>query len=551
MDNNNAENTRFDSDSNFTGHESCPDCSSSDALARYDDGHGYCFSCGHYENADGVASNEKPQIPSDLIERTYQAIPSRGLTEETCRKWDYGVGTAFCKVTGQLEPCQVATFRTDTGVPITQKCRFKNKNFSIRGKSKNIGLYGQHLWRGGGKMVTVTEGEIDALSLSQQTGNKWAVVSVPNGADGAAKAVANSLEWLESFESVIFMFDNDAPGREAAEKCSLMLSVGKAKIATLPLKDANEMLLAGRGSELVSAQWGAKPFRPDGVVLGEDMWEQISAVDTSVTFPYPWAGMNDKTYGIRLGELVVLTSGTGIGKSSICREIAHHLITNGKKVGYLALEESVKHTAKGIIGIELNVPLHIHGAKVPMERLHEAFQATMGTGNCILYDHFGSTDTDHLIGKIRFMVRSMGAQYIFLDHISIMVSGDESGDERRRIDALMTKLATLTQELDIALFVVSHLKRPDGKAHEDGGRISLGHLRGSGSIGQLAFIVIGFERDQQDELTGHMTTSRVVKNRFSGETGVNCTLEYNKDTGRLLETHAVTLVASEKAAYAR
>jgi twinkle protein len=100
-------------------------------------------------------------------------------------------------------------------------------------------------------MVTVTEGEIDALSVSQQTGNKWASVSVPNGAQGAHKAVARSLEWLETFESVVFMFDSDLAGREAAEKCSLMLSVGKAKIATLPLKDANEMLVAGRGSEIV------------------------------------------------------------------------------------------------------------------------------------------------------------------------------------------------------------------------------------------------------------------------------------------------------------
>jgi twinkle protein len=458
---------------------------------------------------------------------------------------------AFCKATGKEEPCQVATFRDDAGFPTTQKCRFKDKNFSIRGKNKNIGLYGQHLWRGGGKMVTITEGEIDALSLSQVTGNKWAVVSIPNGAEGAHKSVANSLEWLETFDSVVFMFDNDEPGRKAAEKCSLMLSVGKAKIATLPMKDANEMLMAGKGSELVSAQWGAKPFRPDGVVLGEDLWELVSEEDDTETFPYPWGGMNAKTYGIRLGELVVLTSGTGIGKSSICREIAHHLITNDKKVGYLALEESVKQTAKGIIGIELNVPLHIHGKEVPMDKLHDAFQATMGTGNCILYDHFGSTDTDHLIGKIRFMVHGMGAKYIFLDHISIMVSGDESGDERRRIDALMTKLATLTKELNIALIIVSHLKRPPGTAHEDGGQISLAHLRGSGAIGQLAFLVIGFERDQQSEDQADVTTCRVLKNRFSGETGVNCALEYNHTTGRLLETHRQSTVTTEKKAYER
>tara|TARA_R110000787_G_scaffold165263_1_gene278395 strand:- start:2385 stop:3671 length:1287 start_codon:yes stop_codon:yes gene_type:complete len=426
-----------------------------------------------------------------------------------------------------------------------------DKSFQILGNSKKMGLYGEHLWRGGGKMVTVTEGEIDALSVSQQTGNKWATVSVPNGAQGAHKAVARSLEWLETFESVVFMFDNDEAGRAAAEKCSLMLSVGKAKIATLPLKDANEMLVAGRGSELVSAQWGAKPFRPDGVVLGEDLWEQVSEVDDSESFPYPWAGMNDKTYGIRKGELVTLTSGTGIGKSSICREIAHHLIINDKKVGYIALEESVARTAKGIMGISLNLPIHIHGTDVSMERLHEAFQATMGKGNCVLYDHFGSMDSDHLLGKIRYMVKALDVEYIFLDHISIMVSGYEDGDERRRIDNIMTKLRSLVEELGIALILVSHLKRPEGKAHEEGAKTSLAQLRGSASLGQLSDLVLGFERDQQAEDEADVTTVRVLKNRYSGETGVNCTLRYSRETGRLKETDAISLVAKEQAMYAR
>ena len=545
MDNNNTNNSRLDSDSNFTGHEACPSCESSDALARYDDGHGYCFSCGYHEQESGVASEKQPEVSKSLIDREYQAIPNRGLNEETCKKWDYGVTLHHGK------PMQVATYRNDAGVPIAQKLRMPDKSFQILGNSKKMGLYGEHLWRGGGKMVTVTEGEIDALSVSQQTGNKWAVVSVPNGAQGAHKAVARSLEWLETFESVVFMFDNDQAGREAAEKCSLMLSVGKAKIATLPLKDANEMLVAGRGSELVSAQWGAKPFRPDGVVLGEDLWEQVSEVDDSESFPYPWAGLNDKTYGIRKGELVTLTSGTGIGKSSICREVAHHLIINDKKVGYIALEESVKRTAMGIMGISLNLPIHIHGTDVGMERLHEAFQATMGTGNCVLYDHFGSMDSDHLLGKIRYMVKALDVEYVFLDHISIMVSGYEDGDERRRIDNIMTKLRSLVEELGIALILVSHLKRPEGKAHEEGAKTSLAQLRGSASLGQLSDLVIGFERDQQSEDEADVTTVRVLKNRYSGETGINCTLKYNKETGRLKETASVSLINKEKAAYAR
>ena len=247
--------------------------------------------------------------------------------------------------------------------------------------------------------------------------------------------------------------------------------------------------------------------------------------------------MNDKTYGIRKGELVCLTSGTGIGKSSVCREIAHHLLVNDKKVGYIALEESVKRTGLGIMGIHLNTPLHIHGNTVGVEKLHEAFEATLGTGNCVLYDHFGSMDSDTLANKIRYMVKALDVEYIFLDHISIVVSGFEGKDERREIDNIMTKLRSLVEELNIALILVSHLKRPEGKGHEEGGRTSLSQLRGSQSIAQLSDIVVSFERDMQDEIASHLTTVRVLKNRFSGETGKTCTLLYDKETGRLQESN--------------
>jgi len=160
----------------------------------------------------------------------------------------------------------------------------------------------------------------------------------------------------------------------------------------------------------------------------------------------------------------------------------------------------------------------------------------MGTGNCVMYDHFGSMDNDILINKIRYMVKALDVEYVFLDHISIVISSYMQGDERRRIDAVVTQLRSLVQELNISLIMVSHLKRPEGKAHEEGGKTSLAQLRGSASIGQLSDICFGFERDQQDELMSNVTTVRVLKNRFSGECGITCMLEYDKNTGRLTES---------------
>lgn len=466
-------------------------------------------------------------------------LSKRSIDEETCRKWRYGVSQY------QGTPVQVANYYAVGGELVAQKLRFPDKTFRILGDADRMGLYGSNLWSEGGKMVTITEGELDALSVSQMFNNSWPVVSVPNGAKSAAKYIRKQLDWLEKFETVVFCFDMDDHGQKAAKECALLLSPGKAKIASLPLKDANEMLVTGRGKQLVDAIWKARVFRPDGVIPGEELWDVVIHEDSSASVEYPWAGLNDKLLGIRAGELVTLCSGTGVGKSSVCRELAHWLITRGHKIGYIALEESVKRSAQGIMSIQLNVPPYRwKDSPLDERRIKAAFDATLGTGNIVLYDHWGSCDSDNLVSQIRYMAKAMGCTHIFLDHLSIVVSGLADGDERRIIDNTMTKLRSLVEETKVAMFLVSHLKRPEGRGHEEGAQTSLSHLRGSHAISQLSDAVLGLERDQQGD-DANCTTVRVLKNRYTGDTGVACHLDYNKETGRLSESIMPDMPAEE------
>lgn len=518
----------------FTHHEPCPSCGSSDALARYTDGHGYCFSCQYHEQGnESVAKTHS--IPADsgsrpglLLHGDYRPLSKRGITEETCRKFGYRVAEF------QGRTVQVADYHDSDGNVVAQKVRFPDKDFTVLGDMKKAGLFGQQLWRDTGKMIVVTEGEIDALSVSQLQQNKWAVVSIPNGAQGAVKAIKKSLTYLSGFASVILMFDMDEPGREAAREAAELFAPGQCKIASLPLKDANEMLQAQRGGEVINAIWSAKTYRPDGIVAGVDLWDAISKDDDKPSLPYPWPMMLEKTCGLRRGELVTLTAGTGIGKSIMCREIAHHLMKLGETVGYIALEENVKRTALGLIGIEMNKPLHIDRERITQDELQAAFRATVGSGRCYLYDHFGSSDIDNLLSRVRYLAKGCDCGWIILDHLSIIVSGLGDGDERRLIDNAMTALRTLVEETGIGLILVSHLKRPEGKGHEDGAQTSLSQLRGSQAIAQLSDMVIGAERDQQSERPTLMTV-RVLKNRFSGDTGEVGYLDYHRETGRLQE----------------
>ena len=171
------------------------------------------------------------------------------------------------------------------------------------------------------------------------------------------------------------------------------------------------------------------------------------------------------------------------------------------------------------------------------EELQDAFDQTLADWNLFLFDGFGSYDPDVIYNRIEYLASGLDCKIIFLDHLSILLSGLD-GDERRMIDTTMTRLRSLVERTGISLFLVSHLRRPQGdKGHEDGATVSLGQLRGSHSIAQISDAVIGLERNQQSESEHADTTVRIIKNRYSGETGIASTLTYNKDTCRFTEEH--------------
>jgi twinkle protein len=536
---------------NVVAREPCPECNSRDNVARYEDGYAKCFGfgCTFWERGNvggdtvesagsggpgpgghggGGGSPLPPAHGQGLVQAEPRALRVRGISEETCRRFGYGIGEH------KGETVQVAAYTDERGRVVAQKLRTKDKRFSIVGEAKGMRLFGQHLWRPQ-KRVLVTEGEIDALSYAEATNCKWPVVSVPNGAQSAARAVLEQAEWLEKFEEVVFLFDQDEAGQEAAVRCAEQLAPGKASIGSLPRKDANEVLLELCPGELSKAPWSAKPFRPDGIVDGRELWDEVSKSDPTTDAHYPWTELEHATNGLRRSEIVTVCAGSGIGKSSMCREIAHHLLEQGETVGYVALEETTKRTALGMMSIDVNVPLHLKPEGVPDCERRAAFDRTVGSGRFWLYDHWGSVQADTLIAKLRSLAKACGCGWIVLDHISIVVSGLETQNERKDLDIAMTRLRSLAEECNVGIIVVSHLKRVQGRAFENGAQVQLSDLRGSAALEQLSDLVVAAERDQQSDEEADVMKLRVLKNRFSGETGEAGALRYNRETGRLIE----------------
>ena len=466
------------------------------------------------------------------------AIPDRRINLATAQR--YGVTVEY-GTDGQIVKHHYPYHDKDTGVAIGTKVRIvDNKSFYATGGFDNAGLFGQQAFKSGGKYITVTEGEADALAVNEMFDGKWPVVSIRSGAAGAAKDIKANLEWLETFENVVICFDNDKVGQEAARSVLDLFTPNKAKNVCLPMKDAGDMLKARKVQDFVKEWWNAKTYQPDGIVAGKDTWDMIIKQSNVKSIDYPWACLNEYTHGFRRQELVTITSGSGMGKSQIVRELEHYLLgATEDNIGILALEEDIPKTALGIMSIEANKQLHLDKT-VTQEEKKGYWDRTMGSGRVFMFDHWGSTSEDNLLGRIRYMAKGLDCKWIILDHLSIVVSDQDNGDERKAIDSIMTNLRKLVQETGVGLFLVSHLRRPSGaKAHEDGGKISLGELRGSAAIAQLSDIVIGLERDQQhaDPEIRNTTCVRVLKNRFVGLTGPACYLYYDKESGRMIETN--------------
>lgn len=521
--------------SKFIRHEKCPQCGSEDNLAVYDDNE-HCFSegCGYHKLYDDRGTELKAKskdrdvtpLPSKAV-----AIKDRGISSSSVDKYKVSVNTNPESPVEHVYP-----YFTANGKHVANKARIKSsfvkkegkKGFYGEGDWENAVLFGMQEFAPGGKAITIVEGELDALSCFELTGSRYPCVSV-RGASSAKDDVAKCLDYLSTFEKVVVCFDSDEPGQRAALEVANLFEPGKVRLMKLrEHKDANEYLMAGHAKQFIDEWHRAPVYTPDGLKIGTEMWDEIINHKDPKSVPYPWDGLNHATYGIRLSEAVIITADRGIGKTSVLKEIEYNLLMNPELieakagVGFLHFEEPNYDTVIGLMSIHNNKPYHLPDTVRTEQELREAYEAVICNERVVIWDHFGSNSVDAVLSKVRHMA-ALGCQYIVIDHLSIIVS-DQSGDERKQLDEISTKLKMLCMEKNLAIICVIHQNRQ-------------GQIRSSAGPEQIANIVIKLERDYKDENEWRRNITKVIieKNRFCGRSGPCCYLFWNEMTNRLEE----------------
>jgi len=530
----------MEDDSTYMYKTRCDACNSSDANAVYSNGNTHCFSCGNTVRGSKDTFEQSGQtMKKKEFNPSFIEYPNgiRGISKATLEKFTYGVTNGK----------HVTYYYNTEGDIVAEKYRTKDKEFAWSGSAKEATLFGQNVFQSSDKIkLIITEGEIDCLSVSELQGNRYPVVSLPNGAASAKRDVKANYEYLSKFKELVIMFDQDTVGKKAAQEVLGMFPAGYAKIAKLPLKDANEMLKEGRGKELISAIFNAEAYSPEEIHRGNKLLDLLNKVDTTKGYDLPdyLPNLSSRMRGMRVGDLTVIASGSGNGKSTLMRQLELHFYeTTDFNQGIIHLEESIRNTMQGLVSVKLGRQLHLeddsHKDKEVIDTWTKIATAKDESGNnrINIVDSFGSLSTDKLYDMVRYMAQVDECKIIYIDHLTMLVSGmDGSVDERRALDNIMTTLKSLTQELDVHIFLVSHLNNNTGtgKVHEEGGSMNVNQLRGSGAIKQLADNIIGLTRNQLADTIDERNTAEItlLKCRLTGMTGKSDRIKYDNDTGR-------------------
>lgn len=399
----------------------------------------------------------------------------------------------------------------------------KAKDFRSIGDISKAGLWGKERFSAGSSQaITITEGREDAMALYETLGSRYPTVSVQSSTT-AKRDCSIDRSYLNSFNKIYLCFDNDEPGRAATREVASLFDFNKVFHVKLTRhKDADDYLQAGEQEELKRIWWNARRFQPEQIKSSMIELEEMVKTKPVRGIDYPFPTLNRMLYGIREGESVLITAQEGVGKTEIMKTIEYKILTEtDHNVAAIYLEEPGDRHLKGLAGIKLKSPVHLPDTCASETEIINALRAVVGKDDRLhLYSHFGTDDPDVILDTIRFCVSACGCRVVMLDHISMVVSGLQSEDERKALDYIATRLEMMVKELKFALIFVSHVN-------------DTGQTRGSRYISKVADIRIDAKRDVENG--SNAVNLNISKNRFSGMTGPAGVLIFDPSTYTLSE----------------
>lgn len=540
------------------------------------------FKKGKQPEDDFVETNVKKETVEEVLKYPIKDYKERGLRKETLEK--FGVRCAVSVTDGVTPEAYYFPSVNQKGkiVGFTKQDITKGKeekyHWSTIG-SVAIGnkMFGQDVAETVNRKRTnliCTEGQLDCLSVYQALtdsvkGTKFEgmtplVVSIPLGTGNAVEAMLHNEDYVRSHDALTIFFDDDyatpaeakkgiMKGHEAREAvANAFMGTGLSLMTVVPadgFKDASDYLQAGKDSDLAKlVQFGKRPFSAEKIIHASDIsLEELLEPRPEGIYVNCFPKLMHKIHGFRTRELVLLTSPSGVGKSTVTSLFASAFIEAGEKIGMIYLEETNKESLQRMVAAKLKVN-YLKFKDKPLEcatheQIKEAYDSIANNDKLVMLGHFGSLPVSELMNKVKHMHLVEGCRYILLDHLSMIVSGSQVTDERKELDLVMTELAAFCAANDVCVIAVSHINRsaaelfkpPKGKEDEPFWvKVTKEMMRGSAALEQLSFIILGLEPQINPDRSRGNVRLTVLKNRPWSYLGVADEFKMDEDTWEVL-----------------
>ena len=514
----------------------------------------------------------------DILKYPFYKAEDRGIRKEICEK--FGVRAGLSESDGETVEAYYFPSYNQKGKIVGFSKQDVTKSKEEKGHWTTVGavnignkLFGQDVAESINRKrsnIVITEGQWDAISVfqaqvDQVKGTKYegmepSVVSIPLGTANAVEAILHNENFCKSYDALTLFFDNDSctpaetkkgivKGQEAREAvASALVGAGVSMFVVTAEdshKDASDYLQSGKSTELAKlVQWNKRQYSAQKIIHVSDIsFEELIEKREEGIYVDCFPDLMEKIHGFRAGELVLLTSPSGVGKSTVTSIFASNFLEAGEKVGMIFLEEQNKETLQRMIAGKLKVnynkfkndPLSC----ASREDIHKAYTELKDNDQLIMLGHFGSLPITELMNKVRHMHLVEGCKFILLDHISVVISGSDIANERKELDMIMTELAAFCAANSVCIIAVSHINRGDGgmfkppKGKEDEPywvRVTKEMMRGSAALEQLSFIIIGLEPEIMPDRSRGRVRLTVLKNRPWSYLGAADVFTVDEDT---------------------
>lgn len=382
-------------------------------------------------------------------------LKSRGLTDKTL---------ADFKIAEQIKGGKtyaVFPYLRD-GVLVNVKYRNVDEKKDMRQEGgAEPCLFGWHLIDPKCRVVAITEGEIDAMSLHQCG---IPALSVNAGA-GNHQWLENDWDRLDRFSEILIFMDSDEAGQKGAQEIAKRIGADRCKLVKIPAKDANEYLQAGAERvDFDDCIQNAKPQDPEELRQASDFVSRVKAMfypaQGEESDPVLRLDQNLDWFQFRTGEVSVWTGYNGHGKSLMLSQVLLGLMAQGERVtvfsGEMTPERQLKRIMKQATGLDRPTPGYIDAVG---QWLNDRLW---------FFNVVGSAGIDRLLQVFLYANKRYGMRHFVIDSLMMTdVPEDGAGAMTAQKEAIR-KICDFARRNGCHLHLVAHPRKGQDESRGPG-----------------------------------------------------------------------------------